>query len=356
MLSLGYSIFQKESAISTSTSTPEIRFNALTGDRVLISPGRAVRPNLPEPSGTTAELPHYDPSCPFCPGNEKLAATQVYRLPEEQDEFSPDWRVRVVKNKYPALVAEPPSVVRASGHYHYAEPALGRHEVIIEHPRHDGTPTEFSDEEFLDVLKAYRARFAAAADDKKIRHIVIFRNHGKLANATILHPHAQLAALSFVPSHVKRVLERSLEHRGAGGHALLFDIVQEELDDGARLVASTKRFAAFVPFAPAHDFEVWIAPRFVPPRFDRVDDETLMEFGQALRMALTGLDRSLGSPDYNYVLHTAPLLGTESALPWYVQVIPRRTLAAGFELGVGVQIVVTAPEKAAALLREGAGS
>jgi len=332
-------------------SYPEIRFNALTGDRVIIATHRAARPNLPDYSGQAEDLPRYDPSCPFCPGNEAQAATEVYRRPSDGGAMDPGWSVRVVKNKYPALVETGAPAAGEAGRYRYAEPALGKHEVIIEHPQHDKLLTEFDDAELLLVMQAYRDRFASAAADPRIRHVVTFRNQGKLANATILHPHTQLAALSFVPSHIKRVLERSLEHRGAGGHALLFDIVQEEVERGDRLILTTRRFAAFVPYAPAHDFEIWVAPRFVPPRFDLVDDETLLEFGQALRGALEALRKALAGPDYNFVLHTPPLLGTESALPWYVQVIPRRTLAAGFELGVGVQIVVTAPERAAARLR-----
>lgn len=334
-------------------SYPEIRFNALSGDRVIVASNRAVRPNLPEYSGAEEQLPGYEASCPFCPGNEEQAATEVYRRPEVRDAMNRDWAVRVVQNKYPALVDVGGRAGAATGRYRYSEPALGKHEVIVEHPRHDKSFTEFDDGELSRVMQAYRDRFASAAADPRIRHIVIFRNQGKLANATILHPHAQLAALCFVPSHVKRVLERSLEHRGAGGHALLFDIVQEEVERGERLILATRRFAAFVPYAPAHDFELWVAPRFVPPRFDAVDDGTLLEFGQTLRGALQALHTALDGPDYNYVLHTPPLLGTESALPWYVQIIPRRTLSAGFELGVGVQIVVTLPEHAAAVLRDG---
>jgi UDPglucose--hexose-1-phosphate uridylyltransferase len=344
---------ERGASISTNATYPEIRFNALTGDRVIIATNRAVRPNLPDHSEESEDLPRHVPSCPFCPGNEQLAATEVYRKPEGSDAMDPNWSVRVVRNKYPALVETGGQAHEEAGRYRYSEPALGKHEVIIEHPWHDKLLTEFDDGELLLVMQAYRDRFASAAADPRIRHVVTFRNQGKLANATILHPHAQLAALSFVPSHVKRVLERSLEHRGAGGHALLFDIVQEEVERGDRLILSTRRFAAFVPYAPAHDFEIWVAPRFVPPRFDLVDDETLLEFGQALRGALGALRRALAGTDYNYVLHTPPLLGTESALPWYVQIIPRRTLAAGFELGVGVQIVVTAPELAAAQLRDG---
>lgn len=320
---------------------------------MIIASNRAVRPNLPKYAGEKEGLPGYESSCPFCRGNERQAAAEVYRRPASRDPMSPDWAVRAVQNKYPALMAMGGQVAQPAGRYRYSEPALGKHEVIIEHPRHDKAFTDLDDDELLQVMQAYRDRFASAAADPRIRHIVIFRNQGKLANATILHPHAQLAALCFVPSHVKRVLERSLEHRGAGGHALLFDIVQEEVEHGDRLILATRRFAAFVPYAPAHDYEIWVAPRFVPPRFDSVDDGTLLEFGQALRSALGALHSALAGPDYNYVLHTPPLLGTESALPWYVQIIPRRTLAAGFELGVGVQIVVTLPEQAAARLRDG---
>lgn len=330
-------------------TTPEIRFNSLTGDRVIIAPDRASRPQGSQMPRSQEDLPHYDPSCPFCPGNERESANELYRDPADA---SSEWGVRVVANKYPALVTDGPSG-DSSGRYQYSEPALGRHEVIVEHPRHDRDFTEFSDAEVLRVLQAYRSRFGAAAEDPRIRHVVIFRNQGRMANATILHPHAQLAALTFVPSHISRVLERSLGHRGAGGHALLFDMVMEEVESRERLVVETKHFAAFVPFAPAHDFEIWVAPRFVPPRFDRVDDDTLTELGEALRMALSALATGLNGPDYNYVLQAPPLLGTELALPWYVQIIPRRTLAAGFELGVGVQINVTLPERAASQLRDG---
>jgi UDPglucose--hexose-1-phosphate uridylyltransferase len=332
-------------------ATPEVRFSALTGDRVIIAPGRASRPNLPEQAAREESPPHYDPQCPFCPGNEKATPPEVFRIPGGGGSGEAGWQVRVVTNKYPALVAEA-APLEKPGSFRYAEPAIGRHEVIIDHPRHDRDFGDFDAGEMLNALQACRERFGAAAADERVRHVVIFRNEGPMANASLPHPHSQLAALSFVPSHIRKMLERSLEHRGAGGHALLFDIVREEVESGDRLIDTTRRFATFVPYAPAHDYEIWVAPRFVPPRFDQVDDETLAEFGEALSRALLSLRVGLNGPDYNYVIQTAPLVGAEASMPWYVQIIPRLTLAAGFELGVGVQILVTRPEDAASRLRD----
>ncbi len=317
---------------------------------MIVAPGRARRPSAPRPELQRAAELEYDPDCPFCPGNEKETPPEAYRLPGDDDGGTP-WQVRVFPNKFPALVPRAGAVTHP-GHFHQSEPATGCHEVIVETTSHARRLTGFSDEEMLAVLRAYRARFAAAAADPLIKHVVIFRNQGNLANASLPHPHSQLAGLAFVPDVTARVLERSREHRGAGGHALLFDIVQEEIESESRLIDVDRHFASFVPFAPNHEFEVWVAPRFVPPRFDRVDDDTLLEFGRALRQALSRLESRLDDPDYNYVLHTPPLHeNAESDLPWYVQIIPRLTVMAGFELGIGVQIAITAPEEAAARLR-----
>jgi UDPglucose--hexose-1-phosphate uridylyltransferase len=326
---------------------PQYRFNPLTADRVIVAPGRVGRPRVPPAPAGRGELPERDASCPFCPGNEKETPAELLRIGADE------WSVRVVPNKFAALEeGEEPAAVESSS-YRYVQPAVGRHEVIVETPYHNRDLPDLGDEDVLAVMQAYRARFAEAASDRRIKCVVIFRNYGPMANASIVHAHSQLAALSFVPHAVSRIFEHSKEHRGAGGHALLFDVVSEEVKDGARLIEERDRFATFVPFAPAHDYEVWVAPAFVPPRFDRVDDETLASFAAAVRRAAAAVDQTLGGPDYNLILHTPPLVdGAEAVLPWYVQIIPRLTLA-GFEIGVGVHVLVTEPEEAAAKLKAG---
>ena len=136
------------------------------------------------------------------------------------------------------------------------------------------------------------------------------------------------------------------------GGTLLSALVEGELAQGSRVVETTDRFATFVPFAPTYDYEIWVSPRFLPPRFDAVDDGTLAEVGVALRRAVSAMERALDGPDYNCILQSPPLLdGAEAVLPWYFQIIPRRYLAAGFEMGVGVHILVATPEEAAGRLR-----
>ncbi|KPK75452.1 MAG: hypothetical protein AMS25_18310 [Gemmatimonas sp. SM23_52] len=325
----------------------ELRTDPLTGDRVIVAPGRADRPL---PLGGSAERPRpprSDPTCPFCPGNEAETTTELYRLPPGE---GTGWRLRVFANKYPALSASVPREFAAPSGPWESEPAPGRHEVIVETRRHDLSMTELSDSELFEVLRTYRGRFAEAAADPQIKHVVIFRNQGPLANASIFHPHSQLVGLPFVPSLVARKLERSRAH--STERATLLTLVGQEVEDSSRLIETTDRYATYVPYAAAHDHEVWVAPRFLPARFDHSDDGTLQGFGVALRRALAVVAEGLNDPDYNFILHTPPLLEhAEDVLPWYGQIIPRQTVAAGFELAVGVRIVQTRPEEAAARLR-----
>ncbi len=260
--------------------------------------------------------------------------------------------MRVVPNKYPALARQAASPPAAAPDPQSVESAVGRHEVIIEARAHDRRYTNLTDNEVLEVMKACRARFAAAATDERVEHVIIFRNQGAMANASIEHPHSQLAGLGFVPPTLTSKLERCQRHLDATGRALLIDILEGELADGARIVEATDNLVTFVPYAPTYDFEIWVAPRRVPPRFDGLDDATLAQLGVAVRRAASAMELALQHPDYNGILQTPPLsAGAETALPWYFQIIPRRYLAAGFELGVGVHILLTTPEEAAERLR-----
>ncbi len=333
---------------------PEVRYNPLTGDQVVVAPERATRPNAPRPQGSREQHLTFDPSCPFCPGNERQTPPELFRHPAIP-ESGPDWSMRVVPNKYPAFPADAGTVATGSGSpFEHAEPAVGRHEVIIETPVHNRDLMALDDAAMLEVMRVYRARYAAAAADDRVRHILIFRNFGKMANASLEHPHSQFVGLPFVPPRVAGRLERSRRYRQQEGGTLLLDMVADEIRQEQRLVEKTERLATFVPYAANHDFEAWIAPRTAVPAFEASDDETLAELGRALQRALAAQDQALGRPDYNFLLHTAPLEpGAADVLPWYIQIVPRVTVTAGFELGLGVHILIITPEAAAQRLREG---
>ncbi len=336
---------------------PEVRHNPLTGDRVIVAPQRAVRPHAARPQSTREELPPFDPSCPFCPGNEDMTPPELSRYPATPA-VGPGWRVRVVPNKYPAfgpLAGEAaPGSPEECGPLEHADPAVGRHEVIIETPAHDRDLTGLSADEMLEVMRTYRARYAAAAADEQVRHILIFRNYGRMANASLEHPHSQFVGLPFVPPKVGGKLERSRRYRESRGRVLALDMVETEVRRERRLIETSDALATFVPYAPNHDFEVWIAPRAAAVPFERSDDATLAQLGRALQRALSAQDAALGNPDYNFLLHTPPLAAdAPGQLPWYVQIVPRVTVTAGFELGLGVHILITTPEEAATRLRAG---
>ncbi len=337
---------------------PEVRHNPLTGDQVIVAPERATRPNAPRPQGTREQHLTFDPSCPFCPGNEKRTPPELFRHPA-LPESGPDWQVRVVPNKYPAFHGDAGTTSKDSDSpFEHAEPAVGRHEVIIETPFHNRDLMALDDDAMLEVMRVYRARYAAAVADDRVRHILIFRNFGKMANASLEHPHSQFVGLPFVPPRIAARLERSRRYHeqggGGGGGTLLLDMVADEIRQEQRLVETTERLATFVPYAANHDFETWIAPRTAVPPFEAAEDRTLAELGRALRRALAAQDEALGGPDYNFLLHTAPLEpGASDVLPWYIQIVPRVMVTAGFELGLGVHILIVTPEAAAQRLREG---
>jgi len=313
-----------------------------------VAPGRGARPGA-RPSPQRRDEPEYDPDCPFCPGNESETPPEILRLPEGGEE----WRVRVVPNKYPAL-ARGEAAGRPLGSGEEAQLAVGPHEVIIESPYHNRRFQDLTDSELFDALRTYRRRFAAAAAQPSVQHVILFRNQGPRANATLAHPHAQLLGLPVVPPLVEAVMRRSLAFRAETRQTLIGALAEGESSAGTRLLHESDRFLAFVPEAASFDFEVWIVPRRTPPRFDRTSDELVAELGRIVRACVAALDLAAGEPDYNLILQTPPLLlEADEALPWYVQIIPRTAGTAGFEIGAGIRILTVSPETAAERLRAG---
>lgn len=326
---------------------PRIRHDALTDTPVIVAPGRGRRPGATVAPEQSAR-PERDPSCPFCPGNEQETPPEILRVSADDE----PWRLRVIPNKYPA-VAEPLTPDVTSLEEEPGVPAEGIHEVIIESPNHAARFHRLDDRALLEVWRAYRSRFAAAAANLMVRHVMLFRNEGHRAGATLAHPHAQIVALPLAPPRAQAALQRSRRHIAEQGESLLLAQAELELNEGLRLVEEGRNLIAFVPFAPSFDYEVWVVPKATPPRFDRVGDDLLEEAARTVRRCLGALAAALDEPDYNLILQTPPLVpAAEEALPWYVRIIPRTSGTAGFEIGAGIRILTVTPEAAAERLRE----
>lgn len=325
----------------------EFRQDPTTREWVLLAPERAIRPDefaQDEPRTT----PERDPNCPFCPGNEQ-------RTPEEETfriATAAGWQVRVVTNKYPALTATGSPIRRHRGTLFTAVDGIGIHEVIVETPNHTRPLAEMETAEVQNVLIAYRERYNALRQDSRIKLILIFRNQGKRAGTSLAHPHSQLLATPLVPPPIRRKHDVARAYYDDTGRCIYCDLRQVEVDAGERLVFQSEHFTVLQPFAPQAPYETWILPNRHVPAYGDVADEELPDLAIVLRDTLRALTAQVQHLDFNYVIQTAPV--GEAHLHyylWHVQIIPRLTTVAGFELGSGISICTALPEETARQLR-----
>jgi UDPglucose--hexose-1-phosphate uridylyltransferase len=323
----------------------ELRVDPLTGLRSIIASARADRPgghfDLDPPPPIDASKD------PFAPGHEDQTPPEVYAVrPDGGGPDTPGWTVRVVPNLYPALTpdAHEPEA-EAYPDLFTAQAASGRHEVIVNGPQVVNSLVELDPGQLELAMDAWRERMRAHAGCA-CRHLIV--NERREAGASLPHTHAQLYALPFVPAAVARERERFTAYatRTMGGN-LLGDLVQEEVRRRDRIVAIDDEAVAMAPYASRVPYQLMIAPRRPRPRFE--DDGPL---GAALLHDVLGrLARRLGaSPPLNLWVRTAPS-GAEHFC-WRIDLLPRLTHLAGLELGTGVNLCITAPEQAAAELRE----
>ena len=327
----------------------ELRHDPFTRGWVIVAPERTSRPHQVRRSAPPP--PRHAPACPFCPGREQDTPPELWRT------ASPDgqWQVRVVGNQFPALAGAGRPRRRPEGHGFLAMEGRGHHEVVIESRHHDWDPATAEVSEVRRVLEAYRVRYRALQDERP-GVILPFRNHGPGAGTSLPHPHSQIVKTPVVPLRLRQLLDVARAYYDDRGGCLYVDVANQELADGSRVVLASPELVAFQPFASAAAHETWIMPRFHQASFGDASDQMLDALAGALRAVLGGLSELLGDPDYNYVVHSAPV-GEERTeyFLWHVQVLPRLSVPAGFELGSGMAINPSLPESTAAALGDAIG-
>jgi UDPglucose--hexose-1-phosphate uridylyltransferase len=273
---------------------------------------------------------------------------------------SPGWRVRVVPNKFPALntrmdPGDKPST-SSTEKIHLRIPGFGAHEIVIETPVKDRQMVDMKDDEIAEVLIVFRERMRTHFKDKRFKTVILFKNHGKEAGASLVHSHTQLMALPIIPNNVAFQLESFEKHQAEKNRCLMCEILDKEINDGARIVVNESGYIVLAPFAASSPFQLNIVPRDHSSDFSLSDDDSLGHLAQVLGGTLRRLRSVLGEHPWNMVLHNAPanLDGERDATAyhWFLEITPRLTNPAGFEMGSGFFINTVAPEECAALLRE----
>lgn len=327
----------------------ELRRDPVIGRWVIISSERSGRPSDFE----TAAPKQKTGFCPFCEGNEDKTPPEIMAIRDHHTEpNTPGWKVRVVSNKFPALQIEGELNKRARGIYDIMS-GVGAHEVFVETPDHFKTISTLPFDNMCNVMRMYRDRLSDLEKDKRFQYILVFRNSGQAAGASLRHPHSQLIATPTIPKRIMEELIGVRRYYDFKDRCVFCDMVDEERSYGKRVVCENDSFLSFTPFAARFPFECWILPKEHQPCFKTMTDDQIPLLAQVLQDTIRRLDKCINFPPYNYVLHTRPVnVDTEYVYHWHIELIPRLTYIAGFEWGTGFYINPTPPEVAAEFLRE----
>src|SRR5687767_1572820 len=323
----------------------ELRKDPVTGRWVIISTERRKRPTDFRLESVSVTL---DEGCPFCEGHEHMTPRELFAHRRNgSGPNSPGWDLRVVPNQFPVLGVEGSLDRQGEGLFDKMN-GIGAHEVIIETPRHDQTLATMEDAAVEQVLWACRERVQDLKQDRRFRYIIIFKNHGSAAGASVEHSCSQLIALPIVPREVRDEVDGARMHFQTKERCVYCDILRQETADGRRMIAENADMVAVAPYAPRFPFETWILPRRHQALFEDAPRHEYASLARLLGDILRRMNKALQMPPYNLLIHSAPVVEKAAEYyHWHVEIIPKLTKVAGFEWATGFYLNPTAPEEAA---------
>lgn len=325
----------------------EFRQDLVSGEWVLFATGRAGGHIDKTPKNGALQA---DKDCPF-DDPHKTGQEILWGYPDDKN-----WEIMVIKNKYPAVKPGMCGSGSKAGPFEVHD-AMGDHDVIV-YKDHDTQFADFSSEKLVSVIRTYKKRFVEIAESRKdcTQYVLIFHNHGPEAGASIVHPHSQIISLPILPPDVTRSLRGSHQFYKDNDKRVYDIIIRWELEQKKRIVYENDLFVAFCPFVSKFPYEIRIFPRDSHAHFDQMPDTFDKYFADAMSVVLRKIKKSLNNPSYNFFIHTSPIrIGSPENFhefyTWHIEFIPKLSMAAGFEIGTGVDINVVDPDEAAELFR-----
>lgn len=293
--------------------------------------------------------------CPLCENHEWETPPEVLSYREKESiKDRPGWWIRVVPNKFPAVRIEGQTEIINFGLYQFMN-GVGAHEVVVETPEHTKGMEDLNDYQVQEVIRAWRDRSLDLRRDTRFKYIQVFKNYGSTAGASLEHPHSQIIGTPMVPVEIRKKLEGLTRYARSTGRCILCEMIEQELQEQNRIVIENGRFLSVTPFASRFPFETWIIPREHQPDFGHIREDQVADLAFVLKYTLKKISVALRRAPYNLVINTAPVNAGEKDthhFHWHMEILPRLTIAAGFELGTGFHINPTPPEMAASDLRD----
>jgi UDPglucose--hexose-1-phosphate uridylyltransferase len=230
---------------------------------------------------------------------------------------------------------------------------VGAHEVIIETPDKDKSLSDLDISAIQNVFRVFKERILDLKKDIRLKYVMVFKNHGYIAGATLRHSHSQLIATPIIPKLVLEELAGAKAYYDLKERCIFCDIIRQEMKDNSRVVYDEEHFVAIAPFAARSPFETWILPKEHLSHYEKIDETRLQHLSITFKTVMQKLNIALQTPPYNFVLHKAPMQDESMRhYHWHIEIMPKLTRFAGFEWGTGFFINPTSPEEAAQYLKE----
>ena len=303
----------------------EIRKDYIQEKYVIIAPQRSERPHDVSISGSKS-MGDTDDNCPFCP--KRVRSNKIIFAVGNKKHASQ----LVLKNKYPAVDL-------------HNQKAYGTQEVVVETPYHNRHLEELPLRDISALLHTYSKRTEALERISGIHYIIVFKNNGGEAGASLKHAHSQIFATGFVPPLLLDKSRKVFEYRLLHGTCVYCDTITKEAK-GPRLVYKDDNVIAFAPYASRYNYEIWIMPLRHLDNIKKLTHSEHASMAKILQHALKKI-KVLGLP-YNYYFHQV-VNDTDQHL--YMKITPRGSIWAGVEVGSGLVINPVSPEDAAKYYR-----
>jgi len=328
----------------------EFRQDLVSGDWVLFATGRAKRPHATEKVDLVENYSELENQCPF----DDPRATGQEIISEYKKNNGELW-LTVMTNKYPAVAPGVCMPIETSGPFSHTV-ANGFHEVLATRDHERALP-DFSTEETIILLKAYRERYLEISKQECGEYIQIFHNHGKKAGASVSHPHSQIMSTPILPPVVARSVNGSAEFYRQHQKKVHDVMIEWEVEQKKRIIFENDLFIAFCPFASKRPYEIRIFPKISNARFETIGESGLKDCAETLNFCLGRLNKVFaGKLNFNFFIHTAPIresleLPCSEFYHWHIELLPHYSNLAGFDFSTGIIVNVIDPDQAAEELR-----
>jgi UDPglucose--hexose-1-phosphate uridylyltransferase len=289
--------------------------------------------------------------CPLCPTVNNEILTEIP---------SKEYNIAVFENKFPTFSRNPDPINNSNCAPFYMYPSKGICEVVCYTQNH----YEYLEDQPLikieNLIKVWIDRYYDLGNKKYIKYVFIFENKGKETGVTLLHPHGQIYAFTYIPPIIKEELSSSKKYFKANNKCLHCVVIERELKDDKRIVLKNKNFVAFIPFYAKWPYEVHIYPLSHHENIAFLSGEEIKDLAKILKELINRYNLLFDfRMPYVMVIHQSPTNKKDyNYYHFHFEFYPpyrtnnKLKFLAGCELGAGTFINDTLPEEKAKELKD----